>query len=61
MANKTVKFTHINGYDKDGRVFLVIETETNERIFINKTLLDYIFANDIRKVKPRDGSDKTTK
>lgn len=59
MANKTVKFTHINAYDRDGKVLVVIETETNERIFINKTLLDYIFANDIRKVKPKDGSNKT--
>lgn len=58
MANKTVKFTHINAYDRDGKVLVVIETETNERIFINKTLLDYIFANDIRKVKPKDGSNK---
>lgn len=58
MANKTVKFTHINAYDRDGKVLVVIETETNERIFINKTLLDYIFANDIRKVKPKDGSNE---
>lgn len=59
MANKTVKFTHINAYDKDGKVFVVIETETNESIFINKKLLDYVFTNDIRKVKPKDGSNKT--
>lgn len=59
MTNKTVKFTHINAYDKDGKVFVVIETETNERIFINKALLDYIFEKDIRKVKPKDESNKT--
>ena len=61
MANKTVKFTHINAYDRDGKIFIVIETETNERIFINKNLLDYIFDHDIRKVKPKDGSNKATK
>lgn len=59
MSNKVVKFTNINAYDKDGRVFIVVETETNESIFINKKLLDYIFNNDVRKVKSKDGTKST--
>lgn len=59
MKNNKVQFKHINAYDDNGRVFIVIETENNDAIFINKSLLDYIFEHDVKKLK-KNGS-KTTK
>ena len=48
--NKRIEFKHINAYDDNGRVFIVIETENNEALFINKKLLDYIFEHDVKKL-----------
>jgi hypothetical protein len=56
--NIKIDFKHINAYDDNGRVFIVIETETNEALFINKKLLDYIFEHDVKKLK--NGSKKST-
>ena len=41
----TLKVKGVNAYVKDGRKFVVITNENNDKVFINEGLLAYAFQN----------------